>query len=277
VEKVSNILPYFKKELSNIVDEREIISWAYLTIEYLLGYNRSDCIIHANKEITTEITDRIKQIIADLKTKKPIQYILGETEFYGLQFKVNEHTLIPRPETEELVEWILKEEFSSALDIGTGSGCIAITLAKNTNAKITAIDISKEAIDVAKENTKNNKVEIDFMLQDILQAETLSKVDLIVSNPPYILNSEKEKMEANVLDFEPDLSLFISDNDPLLFYKKIGVLAEKSLNCGGKLYFEINEKYGAEILEMLSKIGFVDIALKKDINDKDRMVKATKK
>lgn len=277
MEKVSNILSYFKKELSNIVDEREIISWAYLTIEYLLGYNRSDCIIHANKEITTEITDRIKQIIADLKTKKPIQYILGETEFYGLQFKVNEHTLIPRPETEELVKWILKEEFSSALDIGTGSGCIAITLAKNTNAKITAIDISKEAIDVAKENTKNNKVEIDFMLQDILQAETLYKVDLIVSNPPYILNSEKEKMEANVLDFEPDLSLFISDNDPLLFYKKIGVLAEKSLNCGGKLYFEINEKYGAEILEMLSKIGFVDIALKKDINDKDRMVKATKK
>ena len=203
--------------------------------------------------------------------------ILGETEFYGLQFKVNEHTLIPRPETEELVEWILKEEFSSALDIGTGSGCIAITLAKNTNAKITAIDISKEAIDVAKENTKNNKVEIDFMLQDILQAETLSKVDLIVSNPPYILNSEKQKMESNVLDFEPDLALFISDNNPLLFYKKIGVLAEKSLNCGGKLYFEINEKYGAEILEMLSKIGFVDIALKKDINDKDRMVKAIKK
>lgn len=277
MEKVSNILPYFKKELSNIVDEREIISWAYLTIEYLLGYNRSDCIIHANKEITTEITDRIKQIIADLKTKKPIQYILGETEFYGLQFKVNEHTLIPRPETEELVEWILKEEFSSALDIGTGSGCIAITLAKNTNAKITAIDISKKVLKVAKKNAKFNRVKVNFMQQDILQVETLSKVDLIVSNPPYILNSEKEKMEANVLDFEPDLSLFISDNDPLLFYKKIGVLAEKSLNCGGKLYFEINEKYGAEILEMLSKIGFVDIALKKDINDKDRMVKATKK
>ena len=275
--KVSNIIPYFKEELLAVSQEREIISCAYIVMEFLLGHNRSDCIIHADKQITTKLSDRFKQIIADLKTKKPIQYILGETEFYGLQFKVNEHTLIPRPETEELVEWILKEEFSSALDIGTGSGCIAITLAKNTNAKITAIDISKEAIDVAKENTKNNKVEIDFMLQDILQAETLSKVDLIVSNPPYILNSEKEKMEANVLDFEPDLSLFISDNDPLLFYKKIGVLAEKSLNCGGKLYFEINEKYGAEILEMLSKIGFVDIALKKDINDKDRMVKATKK
>ena len=275
--KVSNIIPYFKEELLAVSQEREIISWAYIVMEFLLGHNRSDCIIHANKEITTEITDRIKQIIADLKTKKPIQYILGETEFYGLQFKVNEHTLIPRPETEELVEWILKEEFSSALDIGTGSGCIAITLAKNTNAKITAIDVLKEAIDVAKENAKNNQVEIDFMLQDILQAETLSKVDLIVSNPPYILNSEKQKMESNVLDFEPDLALFISDNNPLLFYKKIGVLAEKSLNCGGKLYFEINEKYGAEILEMLSKIGFVDIALKKDINDKDRMVKATKK
>ena len=277
MEKVSNILPYFKQELSDSTDEREIISWAYLTIEYLLGYNRSDCIIHVDKEITSEITDRIKQIIADLKTKKPIQYILGETDFYGLQFKVNEHTLIPRPETEELVEWILKEEFSSALDIGTGSGCIAITLAKNTNAIITAIDVSKEVLKVAKKNAKWNGVKVKFIQQDILQINTLPKVDLIVSNPPYVLNSEKEKMESNVLDFEPDLALFISDNDPLLFYKKIGVLAEKSLNCGGKLYFEINEKYGAEILEMLSKIGFVDIALKKDINDKDRMVKATKK
>ena len=277
MEKVSNILPYFKQELLAVSQEREIISWAYIVIEFLLGHNRSDCIIHSEKEISNQISDQIKSIVGELKTQKPLQYILGETEFYGLKFKVNKHTLIPRSETEELVEWILKEEFSSALDIGTGSGCIAITLAKNTNAKITAIDISKEAIDVAKENTKNHKVEIDFMLQDILQAETLSKVDLIVSNPPYILNSEKEKMESNVLDFEPDLALFISDNNPLLFYKKIGVLAKKSLNCGGKLYFEINEKYGAEILEMLSKIGFVDIALKKDINDKDRMVKATKK
>ena len=122
MEKVSNIVQYFKEELSSIADEREIISWAYLSIEHLLSYNRSDCIIYADKEITSEISDRIKQIITDLKTKKPLQYILGTTEFYGLKFKVNKHTLIPRPETEELAEWILKEEFSSALDIGTGSG-----------------------------------------------------------------------------------------------------------------------------------------------------------
>ena len=274
MERVSNIVQYFKEELSSIADEREIISWAYLSIEHLLSYNRSDCIIYADKEITSEISDRLKQIITDLKTKKPLQYLLGTTEFYGLKFKVNKHTLIPRPETEELVEWILKEEFSSALDIGTGSGCIAITLAKHKNTKITAIDISTEVLKVAKENAKLNGVKVNFMQQDILQTNILPKVDLMVSNPPYVLESEKEKMQANVLEYEPNLALFVADDDPLIFYKKIGVLAEKSLNCGGKLYFEINEQYGVEILEMLSKIGFVDIALKKDINDKDRMIKA---
>ena len=274
MEKVSNIVQYFKEELSSIADEREIISWAYLSIEHLLSYNRSDCIIYADKEITSEMSDRLKQIITDLKTKKPLQYLLGTTEFYGLKFKVNKHTLIPRPETEELVKWILKEEFSSALDIGTGSGCIAITLAKHKNAKITAIDISTEVLKVAKENAKLNGVKVNFMQQDILQTKTLPKVDLMVSNPPYVLESEKEKMQANVLEYEPNLALFVADNDPLIFYKKIGALAEKSLNCGGKLYFEINEKYGAEILQMLTGIGFVDIALKKDINDKDRLVKA---
>ena len=274
MEKVSNIVQYFKEELSSIADEREIISWAYLSIEHLLGYNRSDCIIYADKEITSKISDRIKQIIADLKTKKPLQYILGTTEFYGLKFKVNKHTLIPRPETEELVEWILKEEFSSALDIGTGSGCIAITLAKNTNAKITAIDVSEDALQVAKENARINEVEINFLQQDILQTTSLPKTDVIVSNPPYVLESEKEKMQQNILQYEPHLALFPPDKEPLLFYKKIGNLAVKSLNCGGKLYFEINEQYGVEILALLSKIGFVDIALKKDINDKDRMIKA---
>ena len=277
MEKVSNIIPYFIKQLSGIADEREIISWAYISIEHCLDYNRSDCIIHADKQITTELSDRFKQIIAALKTNKPVQYILGETEFYGLKFIVNEHTLIPRPETEELVDWILKEEFSSALDIGTGSGCIPIVLAKNTNAIISAIDVSEDALVVAKENAKINGVEINFFRQDILKTTTLPKVDVIVSNPPYVLESEKELMLENVLEYEPNLALFVADNNPLLFYKKIGELAAKSLNCEGKLYFEINEKYGNEILEMLRKIGFVDIALKKDINDKNRMLKATKK
>ena len=277
MEKVSNIIPYFIKQLSGIADEREIISWAYISIEHCLEYNRSDCIIHAEKQITTSLSDRFKQIIAALKTNKPVQYILGETEFYGLKVIVNKHTLIPRPETEELVDWILKEEFSSALDIGTGSGCIPIALAKNTNAKISAIDVSEDALRVAKRNAVINGVEINFFRQDILKTDALPNVDVIVSNPPYVLESEKELMLDNVLEYEPNLALFLSDNDPLLFYKKIGLLAAESLNKGGKLFFEINEKYGAEIVALLSKIGFVDIALKKDVNDKDRMLKATKK
>ena len=184
MEKVSNIIPYFIKQLSGIADEREIISWGYFSIEHCLGYNRSDCIIYSNKDITTEVLDKIKQIVSDLKTKKPLQYILGETEFYGLKFKVNEHTLIPRPETEELVDWILQEDFKSALDIGTGSGCIPISLAKNSKAILSAIDVSENALKVAKENAQMNDVKINFIQQDILKVDALPRVDLIVSNPP---------------------------------------------------------------------------------------------
>jgi len=274
MEKVSNIIPYFKAELLDITEEREVISWAYIVIQHLLGYNRSDCIIYADKEITIAISDDIRQIIEELKRQKPLEYILGEAEFYDLKFKVNQYTLIPRSETEELMDWVLQENFDSALDIGTGSGCIAIVLAKNTAAQISAIDNCEKALKVAKENAKLNKVNINFSMQDIFKNSSLSKVDVIISNPPYVLEAEKQKMKANVLQYEPHLALFIPDKEPLLFYKKIGSLAAKSLNCGGKLYFEINEQYGAEILEMLSKIGFVDIALKKDINDKDRMIKA---
>jgi len=276
VEKVSNIIPYFKQQLSSIADTREIISWAYISIEHSLGYNRSDCIIHSDKDIPSEISDKIKQIVSNLKTKKPLQYILGETEFYGLKFKVNEHTLIPRPETEELVDWVLKEKFTSALDIGTGTGCIPIVLAKNKNAIISAIDVSEDALLIARENAKINGVEISFLQQDILLTTVLPKVDLIVSNPPYVLELEKKLMLDNVLKYEPHLALFVSDNNPLVFYKKIALLAIESLSEGGKLFFEINEKFGRSTIAMLSEMGFVDIELKKDINDKDRMLKATK-
>jgi len=276
VEKVSNIIPYFKQQLSSIADTREIISWAYISIEHSLGYNRSDCIIHSDKDIPSEISDKIKQIVSNLKTKKPLQYILGETEFYGLKFKVNEHTLIPRPETEELVDWVLKEKFTSALDIGTGTGCIPIVLAKNINAIISAIDVSEDALLIARENAKINGVEISFLQQDILLTTVLPKVDLIVSNPPYVLELEKKLMLDNVLKYEPHFALFVSDNNPLVFYKKIALLAIESLSEGGKLFFEINEKFGRSTIAMLSEMGFVDIELKKDINDKDRMLKATK-
>ncbi|MBC8265614.1 MAG: peptide chain release factor N(5)-glutamine methyltransferase [Flavobacteriales bacterium] len=271
------MIGYFKAELFDVAQEGEVLSWAYITIEHLLGYNRSDCIIQANKDIASEISDKIKQIVFDLKTKKPLQYILGETEFYGLKFKVNEHTLIPRPETEELVDWILQEDFKSALDIGTGSGCIPISLAKNSKAILSAIDVSENALKVAKENAEMNDVKINFIQQDILKVDALPKVDLIVSNPPYVLDTEKKLMMANVLDHEPHLALFVPNDNPLLFYKKIADLADKSLVKGGKLFFEINEQFGQETIAILSDYGFVNIELKKDINDKDRMIKAMKK
>ena len=276
MEKVSNILSYFREELSAVADEREITSWYYISMEYLLVYNRSDCIINSNQLLNKSQLSKIKQIVAELKTHKPIQYIFGKTEFYGLKIKVNEHTLIPRPETEQLVDWILKENFVTALDIGTGSGCIPIALAKNTDAKVLAIDVSEDALLIAEENAKNNEVEIDFIHQDILQTNSLQKVDLIVSNPPYVLESEKEIMQENVLDYEPELALFVEDKNPLIFYKKIASLAFNFLNENGKLFFEINAKFGKETIEMLADIGFVNIELKKDMNDKDRMVKAIK-
>ena len=277
MEKVSNILSYFREELSAVADEREITSWYYISMEYLLVYNRSDCIINSNQLLNKSQLSKIKQIVAELKTHKPIQYIFGKTEFYGLKIKVNEHTLIPRPETEQLVDWILKENFVTALDIGTGSGCIPIALAKNTDAKVLAIDVSEDALLIAEENAKNNEVEIDFIHQDILQTNSLQKVDLIVSNPPYVLESEKEIMQENVLDYEPELALFVEDKNPLIFYKKIASLAFNFLNENGKLFFEINAKFGKETIEMLADIGFVNIELKKDMNDKDRMIKAIKK
>ena len=274
METLSNIIPYFRKELTPIFEEREVISWAYLSIEHVLGYNRSDCIINPNKRIEVKISDKFLQIIEDLKTRKPLQYILGETTFYGLKLKVNEYTLIPRPETEELVAWILQEDFKSALDIGTGSGCIAIALAKFSNASISAIDISANGLKVAQENAILNNVKVVFTQQNILQTKILPKVNLIVSNPPYVLNSEKERMHENVLAYEPHSALFVTDKNPLIFYKQIANLATKSLTSGGKLFFEINEQFANELIVILTQNGFVDIELKKDINDRDRMIKA---
>ena len=275
METVGNIIPSFRKELASIFQDREVVSWAYLSIEHLLGYSRSDCIIHVNRSIDAKISDKLNQIIFDLKTKKPLQYILGETEFYGFKLKVNKNTLIPRPETEEIVDWALKESFESALDIGTGSGCIAIALAKYSNANISAIDISEDALKTAEENASLNNVKVAFSQKDIFKIKTLDKVDLIISNPPYVLNSDKEKMDENVLAYEPHLALFVSNENPFVFYKKIADLATKSLSNKGKLFFEINEQFANELITILIQRGFVDIELKKDINDRDRMIKAS--
>lgn len=270
---LANILPLFLKEIDNF-SRREIISFAYLSIERILGFSKSDCILNSNYILSDEDISSFEKIIVEIKKNIPIQYILGETHFYNLKFNVNSSTLIPRPETEELVRYILSHNFSSVLDIGTGSGCIAISIAKNSNANIYAIDNSKEALEIAKSNAILNSVDVNFMFNDVFDFSDTKKYDLIVSNPPYVLNSEKIYMHQNVIDYEPHNALFVEDSNPLIFYEKIALIASKNLNSNGLLFFEINEKFGDQIIDLLSKLNFVDIELKKDINGRDRIIKS---
>ena len=274
---ISNIINYFNRELDGYATKNEINSWAYIVIEHLFGYSKADYICNYNQKISKSNFHKIFNIVKELKTYKPIQYIIGETEFFQLKFKLNNSTLIPRPETEELVSWILKHDFSSILDIGTGSGCIAITIAKLTNSNVDAMDICDKALKIAELNAKINSVNVNFILNDILNAEKMPNYDVIVSNPPYVQKSDILKMNKNVTEFEPHRAIFVDDNNPIVFYRKIASLAIKSLNDGGYIFFEINELYHKEILDLLNKIGFVDITLKNDINDKPRMIKACKK
>ena len=273
MNKLVNIIPKFLSEINNF-SRREVTSFAYLSIEKILGYSKSDCIIHSNHELTNDNIISFENIINDIKQNIPIQYILGEAHFYDLKFKVNSSTLIPRGETEELVQYILLHDFISVLEIGTGSGCIAVSIAKNSNANITAIDNSIEALEIAKSNAILNSVEINFELSDVFNFSDTKKYDLIVSNPPYVLESEKKLMNKNVLDYEPHKALFVSDNDPLIYYKEIAKIATNNLNKNGLLFFEINEKYSKQIIELLSNLNFVDIELKKDINGRDRIIKS---
>ena len=276
MNKLVNIIPKFLSEINNF-SRREVRSFAYLSIEKILGYSKSDCIIHSNQELTNDNIISFENIICDLKQNIPIQYILGEAHFYDLKFKVNSSTLIPRGETEELVQYILLHDFISVLEIGTGSGCIAISIAKNSNSKITAIDNSIEALEIAKSNAILNSVKINFVLSDVFNFSDTKKYDLIVSNPPYVLESEKIIMDKNVLDYEPHNALFVSDNDPLVYYNEIAKIATNNLNKNGLLFFEINEKYSKQIIELLSNLNFVDIELKKDINGRDRIIKSVYK
>jgi release factor glutamine methyltransferase len=222
-------------------------------------------------------------ILEQLKLEIPIQYLLGKTSFYGLDFEVNENVLIPRPETEELVDWILERQQPTGngrnlkiLDIGTGSGCIAISLAKNLpNAQVFAIDVSEKALATAKKNAESNAVKVTFISRNILDAEDLEQeFDIIVSNPPYVRNLEKEEIKKNVLEHEPHLALFVEDNDALIFYRKIAELAQKNLSNSGELYFEINQYLGKEMVDLLEGMNFKNIELRKDIYGNDRMTLA---
>ena len=273
---------HYLNSLSKLYPKTEIDTFFFYLIEEYLDLQRIDFSLQPNKIIENTDFLKFEKALNRLKKEEPIQYILGKTEFYGYPFLVTKDTLIPRPETEELVEWILQElEFqkkkkSSILDIGTGSGCIAISLAKkNKNLSVSAIDFSKEAIEIAKQNAKLNEVNIYLIEKDILLTKELDTAfDVIVSNPPYVRELEKVEIKNNVLQNEPHSALFVSDSNPLIFYSKIADLAKNHLTKNGLLFFEINQYLGQETKVMLSKKGFKNIELRKDLFGNDRMIKA---
>lgn len=310
---------HFKNSLSEIYPTKEIDSFFFILIEEYLGLQRIDTVLEPDFKIDEQKLPILKNALERLKKEEPIQYIIGKTEFYGLPFFVDENTLIPRPETEELVEWVLLEvskfqSFKGAkleneksiqiLDIGTGSGCIPISLAKNiSEVKIAAIDVSVDALKIAKKNAALNKVNVSFIEADILKTTSLNvfakeerlkqsvnlkngitssksplkdiKFDVIISNPPYVRELEKVEIQNNVLQNEPHLALFVSNENPLIFYDKIADLAIKYLTKKGLLFFEINQYLGKETVKLLQDKGFKNIELRKDLFGNHRMIKAT--
>lgn len=288
MKTIKDVLLSFKNNLQNLYTPNEAVSIALLVLEDVTGMQRSRLKAFEQDELRGEILENIHPILDELKTGKPVQYILGTAEFYGSKFLVNPATLIPRPETEELVEWILSSQQSKAqqsisiVDIGTGTGCIAISIKKHlNNAQLSAIDISEQALNTARKNAIVNKVDINFIQRDILnykeENELLnSQFDVIVSNPPYVTNADKALMHSNVLNFEPHAALFVTDDEPLLFYKAIIRFALRMLKTGGELYFEINEAFGKEMIDLLTNNNFKNIELKKDLTGRDRMIKAIK-
>lgn len=277
MSNIQNIKHYFISQLGNKYEHGELEVFFNLFCKHEFNFEKIDVVMNYNMKVEDIQIDRLNLLIKRLNSFEPIQYIYGVTDFYGLQFNVNKNVLIPRPETEELVDLIVKENKLNdlkVLDIGTGSGCIAISLAKFLkNAQVDAIDVSKFALEIADKNANNNNVHINLMNKDILQTHLLNKnYDIIVSNPPYVRNLEKMEMKDNVLQFEPHLALFVEDDYPLFFYDKISKLAFNHLNKNGKLYFEINQYIGNETLELIKNNGFTQVKLKKDFLGNDRFI-----
>ncbi|MFE3868654.1 peptide chain release factor N(5)-glutamine methyltransferase [Flavobacterium sp. LS2P90] len=289
--KIKEYRSQFIQELNPIYDAGEAESFFYLILEDKNQLKRIDLALRPDLEFSQEEIVVWNSILEQLKKEIPVQYLLGKTSFYGLDFEVNENVLIPRSETEELVEWIIKSNSKitssvrpmgsgekikdlKILDIGTGSGCIAISLAKNIpNSQVYAIDVSEKALATANKNAELNNVKVTFIEQNILETEDLKQqFDIIVSNPPYVRNLEKEEIKKNVLDNEPHLALFVEDNDALIFYRKIAILAQKNLSENGHLFFEINQYLGKEMIVLLEKMNFKNIELRKDIYGNDRMI-----
>jgi release factor glutamine methyltransferase len=282
IQTIKDIRLYLTKELIEIYDDPEINALSNLIIKTVIGTSRLHQLNNIAQPVTSLQAGRIIVICHELKTGKPIQYIVGETTFYDCIIKVNSATLIPRPETEELVDLIIKENkgySGKIIDFGTGSGCIAIALAVNLHGSLVeGIDFSNEAVTIAKENALLNKAVVTFRKGDVFSfdSEIIGKAGIIVSNPPYVRNSEKQFMSKNVLGFEPHTALFVTDTDPLVFYRAILKIAVKTLLPGGRLYFEINEAMAKAMAKLYEEYGYSGIEVVADINGKDRIIKGIK-
>lgn len=273
---------YVTTELADVYSNSELISIKRELLEYATGLNSAQQILADADYLTPEQVEKLAEQINQLKAGEPLQYILGQAYFYDRIFKVNKNVLIPRPETEELIEWIKEDSLNAKkniLDIGTGSGCIAIILNKIFHgATVYAIDVSADALQVAQDNAKEHDAKIEFIQADIFSyTSPIIQFDIIVSNPPYVPESEKEEMQTQVLHFEPHIALFVPNHNPLKFYTHITNFAIQYLKAGGELYFETHYLYASEVKKYMEQAGFVKVEIKKDLSGKDRMVKGIKK
>lgn len=267
----------FQSELKDIYDADELLNIFLISLDInrTTFFLKSDRIMPVDELLVQQNRLRL------LKSGMPVQYVVGEADFYGRRFEVNQHVLIPRPETEELVKWIINTCMErknlinpSFLDIGTGSGCIPITIASHISAsEVTAIDISTGALEMAAKNAKRHRVDIHFVEADILSFQSDVSYDFIISNPPYVSESEKEYMRSNVVDYEPHIALFVSNEDPLIYYRAVAQFGCTNLRPGGHIFFEINEQFAAEVTDLLIHLGYGDIEIRKDLFGKDRMVR----
>lgn len=282
--KITDVFNHYGVLLASIYEEQEAKSMLYQLIQHLFMFDKIDFVKNPDFRLSESELLKLHFTVKELLKEKPLQYIIGEVEFLGLKIKVNPHVLIPRPETEEMVQLIMDKEKlkegDGILDIGCGSGCISVALKKYfRNARVTGLDVSDEVLNVATENAILNDTQVEFIQQDILDKEQwrhLGDYQMIVSNPPYVRETEKAWMQKNVLDFEPDIALFVPDDDPLIFYREIAEFAKKYLTTNGLLYFEINEAFGLETKELLKSIEFEKVEVFKDLNGKDRFVRALK-
>ena len=278
--KLKEAIEQLRSGLAGVAEPQEVQAMIRIICEDIFNYDQVDVALRQESELPDFAQERVTEIIARLRRHEPLQYIVGSARFHGHRFKVTPAVLIPRPETEQLIDMIIDENPASdlrVLDMGTGSGCIAISLARALRfAQVDALDVSRDALAVARENAAALKVKVRFFESDMLSPQPPARYDIIVSNPPYVCWSERESMERNVLDYEPGQALFVPDNDPLLFYKAIAAYATASLERGGRLYLEINQRFGNEVKRLLEGNGFDEVRIIEDSYGKTRFAAAVK-